>query len=46
MVEGAESITPEQVKANVAKGKTYKVVFDMNTYNGVVIQRAATWRGV
>src|SRR5207249_2590556 len=26
MVEGAESITPEQVKANVAKGKTYILV--------------------
>jgi hypothetical protein len=26
----------------VAKGKTYRVVFDMNTYNGVVIERSAT----
>jgi uncharacterized protein len=26
MVEGAESITPEQVKANVARGKTYILV--------------------
>ena len=29
----------------VAKGKSYRVVFDMNTYNGVVIQRSATIRG-
>jgi hypothetical protein len=28
----------------VAKGKSYKVVFDMNTYNGVVIQRSVTIR--
>jgi len=27
-----------------AKGKTYRVVFDMNTYNGVVIERTATIR--
>jgi hypothetical protein len=27
-----------------AKGKTYRIVFDMNTFNGVVIQRSATIR--